>query len=82
MPKADGAIAPDYITEIVKDYKAKYNIGSISSLARHFKVGLGVMQRGLNEKLHAKNMKEKKGDKRWSRATEIHVLKLIKKLGE
>jgi len=69
MPKADWAIAPDYITEMVQEYKARYNIGSISSLARHFKVGMGVMQKGVNAGI-------------WSRKTEIHILKLIKKLGE
>ena len=68
MPKADGAIAPDYITEIVKDYKAKYNIGSISSLARHFKVGFGFMQTGVNKGI-------------WSRKTELQILKLIKTIG-
>ena len=69
MPKADGALSSDEITKIVSDYKTKYNIGSTLSLARHFDIGAGIMQKGIKKNI-------------WSRQSELKILKRIKKIGE
>ena len=69
MPKADGALNSDKITKIVSDYKTKNNIGSITSLARHFDICVGIMQKGIKKNI-------------WSRQSELKILRRIKKIGE